>query len=626
MSFRLARASVRIATTEINSKSFTVRDQGKRLSSSAQQLSESFHTFDKPIHLLSPLHRSNSHRFVRYDSFIHNEECRKVFLEFLQISKCEELVLFWEELHSYKECYKQFYMKLNNKHGTIYSRGFDPKKKQKLIFNLVERATFIVNTYLTPNSLLELNLHSKHRVHAPKVIDSINNRLRVEKDVFEMIRETQEETQELLIIILNELNPKYIFGDVEATVNLDLKDQLQSHFLKSEIGAKFVKSKGEEFFNNLSKSREQEQVEDEFKDLVMSLSSLKSKLFQNHMICDSLKKNTKLVMFSSNYSSCISDDDIYSTILWERDDSEWTSFHKNYDSSHKFSYNLSLSKSWTISQSFHSDFVNPKHDPSTSSFRVGRVDMIIPFEREKVFHAFSQPDIRKYIEEALDISLLESYTQDSLDDLDDASDCVVVSGDDFSEIIDVSNDRKPKGLFTSKCSMTVQNGTSILQRFEKKKVYDMNHTTLYDSELDCIIHVSKSIVKDSKSDNLGFSHFFFYRDNESGSDSTYMVHLFNLEKKRIDSKFKMKQTIKSRVKRVKQTFHNYFSKHSDVSDLLRTNDPLYIVNTLLLNKFSNPHRSWYRELLKETKSINFQKELKSNFTLSCESLKNNTSF
>jgi len=480
---------------------------------------------------------------IDFDFFISNPECRCVFKEYLKTVKCEEMILFWEAVQEYKNRY--FEQSIEVLKFAQASRNAPlPEKYWRRLLSFSEEAITIVALFIEDGSKQELNLNSKAKQ------DSINNCESL-KQVIEHALEIDQSADKnsQIATILEYLHPKLLFQAVETCVNIDLKDHFP-RFLKSDLALDYISTKGMDLFDSLNRLSDQ-------------ISFGRNSLYQ------SFRKS--LVLQRMEYVD-ITDNDVYKSIAWERNFSEWKGFsaYKN-----PFPCQLSLSKS------------------QMDGMRMGRIEILLPFERDEVFETFTNTDTRQAIENATSIRLISQSFSPCEDSL-----------------LHGETKRNNSSLSTHQCSMLIDTNLPLVQQ----RRYDFAQSTVWDSHLDCIVYISKSsnlIEEDSdktrtaeKSKKVdGYSAVFFYRDSHDKS-STLIVNIFcyNL-KMPLENTFLLKRSVKSRCERLQAAFIDSRERNNKTHSRRTVFyggkvifDKLCVADSLLENKLFHPNRSWYKEI------------------------------
>ncbi|KAG2385738.1 hypothetical protein C9374_002887 [Naegleria lovaniensis] len=570
--------------------------------------------------LSTTIHSTNSQnqREINFESFLSNDECKQVFKEFLSRSKCDEIILFWDELNSYKSYYQQVL--------TFYKKS-SIRKKNKLVLSLVERVNYIVNTFINSNSVLELNLDSKIKVRVCEVLESVNKKLSVEGDVFSMLN---DDPIEVLTCTMDHLHPIHLFGDVETSVCIDLKSQIPT-FIRSSIGTSFFLTKGAEFFNRMDFSYPTCQL---------------LYLFNNSFTCHA--------------------DEISHAIALGRDNAytQWQCIKK---SSESFPYELHMSQ------------------PSFG-FRIAKLEMLVPIEKDELIQIFASMEFLKLIEDVsevqcksqtptplseggtprnkeIDLGLVISSNHAQISMPQQVSPVTPVSlsmdldsttAKSISEPSTTpSSPSSPRIQLCTSSRLLTQTPNSIFSK--KEKTLEYIQTTVYDPDIDTVIHLSKTLDQGEvsflspripslrtmdfsskifrknsnvKSEPHGqkqhFSHFLF-QNHPVMKNSCLLVNIFSCE-----SNFRCKQQMKARTTRMmnalnhcfelrkcQTTDQNYKNRKSrtessasssswssensnTLQDPTRMNhssttlldDPLGIIQSLQENNEKFPHKRW----------------------------------
>ncbi|KAF0978069.1 hypothetical protein FDP41_002584 [Naegleria fowleri] len=574
--------------------------------SSASSLHQAFHILTQ-----NPQQQQQQQREINFESFLSNEECKQVFKEYLSRSKCEEIILFWDELNAYKSYYQQVLL--------FYKKG-SLRKKNKLVLSLFERANYIVNAFINSNSVLELNLDSKIKVRVCEALESVNKKLSVEGDVFSMLH---EDPMEVLTCTMDSLHPNHLFGEVETSVCIDLKIQIPA-FIRSSIGSSFILTKGAEFFNRME---------------------------YTYPTCQ------LMCLFNNSFSCQV--DEISHAIALGRENAytQWQCIKKCHES---FPYELHISQ-------------------ASFGVRIAKLEMLIPIEKDELVQVFASMEFRQLMDDVMDVQHCYCNNNNQMstprsegstprnkefnvsDSLTTSGDCTLgsitpqvsfvsslsPSSDDPSMLdssvynssttssLSNSGSSSPRIQLCTSSRLLTLNPTSLFSK--KERTLEYIQTTVYDPDIETIIHISKTLDRGVSKNTSSlsskdltsilskarknrsqehplpkqhFSHFLF-QNNPVLKNSSVLVNIFSCE-----SSFRCKQQIKARAIRILNALNIIFERRrcqQGVSNANHTlaktgknrtslvslngldsnlDDPLGIIKSLQENNEKFPHKRW----------------------------------
>ncbi|KAL9641527.1 hypothetical protein ABK040_013448 [Willaertia magna] len=168
---------------------------------------------------------------IVYEEFMENEECRQIFLKYLQEhADSEEALCCFNDLILYKKQYEKI---------------IENKKKNSLesYLTLFDNILNIIDKYCLPSSEFELNLNSFTKKDILLKKEQVTN---LKKELLNIKEET------ILENILSLLESNYIFEKIELAVNLDLKLDQFPRFVRSEMLYNFLKKKGKDFIRTIA--------------------------------------------------------------------------------------------------------------------------------------------------------------------------------------------------------------------------------------------------------------------------------------------------------------------------------------------------------------------------------------